>query len=302
MKRICRLCENEYPLSKKYFPWVYNPADKGLPKKERRIYFRLDCKRCLNKKEYQKKKHKPKSEKRKAYLRKYQREWAARKRAEFLSNKKCDNCESQSNLSFLSLPKGEKIHALRPWQRKDLSPNSYLTLCITCKDKTLSGRLSHIQKERWQSGVFDYLGELISKKWKDGDYESVPEKVAENWQKGIYDHITPWLHNNRKGHWSSSIPFESTPPTNPEFSTAEGYEQLLLVYEATKRFPPVIRDDMCQEMLLDLVEGLLKPEDIETRLGEYKSRAWKGMPKYAEISINQPKYKDGPDLEETLKQ
>ena len=56
------------------------------------------------------------SDKRKAYLRDYQRQWVARRRAEFFAGKACVRCGSQERLELDHIdPKLKVAHQIWSW-------------------------------------------------------------------------------------------------------------------------------------------------------------------------------------------
>ncbi len=178
---------------------------------------------------------------RKAYLKKYGREWIREKKKKFLLGKSCERCTRDYRVGLFSQRNGKNIHQLRPWygeaNRKD-----YLVLCRFCWETESSDRIS----------------------W--------------HWDQGTYDHIPALLHE-----------YATAMDILGETEGQEGHSLLYFTYQLTKDFPDIIRDDMCQEMVFDVLSGQVEMEQLNSILLKYRTRAYKKfMPKYNEISLDHP--------------
>lgn len=182
---------------------------------------------------------------RKAYLKKYGREWIRKKKKKFLLGKSCERCNRAYHVGLFSQRDGKKIHQLRPWYGK-ANRDDYLILCRLCWEAESSDRIS----------------------W--------------HWEKGTYDYIPALLHE-----------YATAMDVMAETDGQEGHSLLYLTYQLTKVFPDIIRDDMCQEMVFDVLSKQVEIEDLPQLLSKYRTRAYqKFMPKYGELSLDHPINRD----------
>lgn len=119
--------------------------------------------------------------------------------------------------------------------------------------------------------------------------------LAKAWQEGKY---AKRKHTKRNGviTWGHEQPFESVAPLAEEFSGAAGYILLKKVYDMAKTVEPVVRDDVCQEMVVDVLAGQLAFNDITNKIGEYRKRAYKKFMPDWNPSLDHPTSPDGEGL------
>lgn len=122
------------------------------------------------------------------------------------------------------------------------------------------------------------------------------ERISWHWQQGTYDHIPQILHEYAEYATAADVMDGS--------EKQDGHSLLYFTYQLTKDFPYAIRDDMCQEMVFDVLSKKVEMEELPNLLRKYRSRAYqKFMPKYGELSLNHPLYRDSDTpLEEILVQ
>ena len=65
--------------------------------------------------------------------RKYQREWCAKRKAEFLSTLACEKCGNPNKLSLFTNIPGKKVSDMKPWRSSNVPRENYKVICSACK-------------------------------------------------------------------------------------------------------------------------------------------------------------------------